>query len=99
MMMDKGILLIYNAANKGFLNDPKASPENSYKAGQALFNLKNPLHLVARMEKPFFQPDRPYEIQGQVNRVVFLEGLAYFKKSWFLYYGTADSKIGVAVKR
>jgi beta-1,2-mannosidase len=99
MMMDKGILLIYNAANKGFLNDPKASPENSYKAGQALFDAKNPLNLVARMEKPFFQPDRPYEIQGQVNRVVFLEGLAYFKKSWFLYYGTADSKIGVAVKR
>jgi beta-1,2-mannosidase len=99
MMTDKGILLIYNAANKGFLNDPKASPENSYKAGQALFDAKNPLNLVARMEKPFFQPDRPYEIQGQVNRVVFLEGLAYFKKSWFLYYGTADSKIGVAVKR
>jgi beta-1,2-mannosidase len=99
MMTEKGILLIYNAANKGFLNDPKASPENSYKAGQALFDAKNPLNLVARMEKPFFQPDRPYEIQGQVNRVVFLEGLAYFKKSWFLYYGTADSKIGVAVKR
>jgi beta-1,2-mannosidase len=97
MMTEKGILLIYNAANKGFLNDPKASPDNSYKAGQALFDLKNPSKLIARMEKPFLQPDRPYEIMGQVNRVVFLEGLAYFKNKWFLYYGTADSKIGVAV--
>jgi beta-1,2-mannosidase len=46
---------------------------------------------------PFFQPDRPCEISGQVNRVVFLECLAYFKNKWYLYYGTADSKIGVAV--
>lgn len=99
LMSDKGILLIYNAANKGFLNDPKASPENSYKAGQALFNLKNPTQLIARIKDSFFQPDRPYEIMGQVNRVVFLEGLAYFKNKWFLYYGTADSKIGVAVKK
>jgi beta-1,2-mannosidase len=97
MMTEKGILLIYNAANKGFLNDPKASPDNSYKAGQALFNLKNPAQLIARMKEPFMQPDRPYEIAGQVNRVVFLEGLVFFKGTWFLYYGTADSKIGVAV--
>ena len=27
----------------------------------------------------------------------FLEGLVYFKGRWFLYYGTADSKIAVAV--
>lgn len=99
LMSEKGILLIYNSANKGFLNDPKASPDNSYKAGQALFNLKNPTQLIARMREPFMQPDRPYEIAGQVNRVVFLEGLAFFKNKWFLYYGTADSKIGVAVKR
>jgi beta-1,2-mannosidase len=99
LMSEKGIVLIYNAANKGFVNDPKASPENSYKAGQALFNLNNPTQLLGRTAMPFLAPDRPYEIEGQVNRVVFLEGLAYFKKNWFLYYGTADSKIGVAVKR
>ena len=99
LITDKGILLIYNAANKGFINDPKASPENSYQAGQALFDIKNPLSLIARMKASFLRPDRPYEIAGQVNRVVFLEGLAYFKHKWFLYYGTADSKIGVAVKK
>jgi beta-1,2-mannosidase len=97
LMTDNGILLMYNAANQGFLTDRDASPDNSYKAGQALFDSKNPRSLIARMKMPFFQPDRPYEISGQVNRVVFLEGLAYFKNKWYLYYGTADSKIGVAV--
>jgi beta-1,2-mannosidase len=99
LMTEKGILLMYNAANQGFLHDRNASPDNAYKAGQALFDANDPTRLIARMKTPFFQPDRPYEIVGQVNRVVFLEGLAYFKKQWFLYYGTADSKIGVAVKK
>jgi hypothetical protein len=30
--------------------------------------------------------------------VCFLEALANFNGKWFLYYGTADSKIAVAVK-
>jgi beta-1,2-mannosidase len=43
------------------------------------------------------KPEKPYELTGQVNQVVFIEGLVYFKKKYFLYYGTADSKIAVAV--
>jgi predicted GH43/DUF377 family glycosyl hydrolase len=30
--------------------------------------------------------------------VCFLEGLAKYKNNWFLYYGTADSKIAVAIR-
>jgi predicted GH43/DUF377 family glycosyl hydrolase len=44
------------------------------------------------------KPDKPYEISGQVNQVCFVEGLVEFKNKWYLYYGTADSKIAVAVK-
>jgi predicted GH43/DUF377 family glycosyl hydrolase len=32
-----------------------------------------------------------------VNGTVFIEGLVLFKGKWFLYYGCADSKVGVAV--
>jgi len=28
---------------------------------------------------------------------VFVEGLVYFQGKWILYYGTADSFVGVAV--
>jgi len=51
------------------------------------------------MEDHFIHPDKPYEKTGEVNEVCFVEGLVYFKKQWFLYYGTADSKIAVAVKK
>ncbi len=33
----------------------------------------------------------------EVNEVCFVEGLVYIKDQWFLYYGTADSKISVEV--
>jgi len=29
----------------------------------------------------------------------FAEGLVYYNQNWFLYYGTADSFVGVAVSK
>ena len=49
------------------------------------------------MEHYFIHPDKPYERTGEVNEVCFAEGLAWFNNKWFLYYGTADSRIAVAV--
>jgi predicted GH43/DUF377 family glycosyl hydrolase len=51
----------------------------------------------ARTASYFITPDKDYEKVGEVNNVCFVEGLVYFKEKWFLYYGTADSKIAVAV--
>lgn len=93
---EKGIVLIYNSANKGDTADP-ALPKMTYAAGQALFSATDPMKLVDRLPTHFFHPDKPYELTGQVNNVVFLEGLVPFRNRWFLYYGTADSKIAVAV--
>jgi len=97
LITKKGILLIYNAANRGDTGD-STLPKMTYAAGQALFSANDPTHLIARLDSNFFQPDKPYEFTGQVNNVVFLEGLVPFKNRWFLYYGTADSKIAVAVR-
>jgi hypothetical protein len=51
---------------------------------------------VARLERPFLGPDTPQQTEGQVNRVVFAEGLVQFKGKWWLYFGQADSSLGVA---
>jgi len=93
---DKGILLIYNSANKGFQNKA-TDTKNAYRAGQVLFDKNDPTKIVDRSKTFFFEPDKPYELTGQVNNVVFVEGLVHFKDRWFLYYGTADSKIAAAV--
>jgi predicted GH43/DUF377 family glycosyl hydrolase len=96
LITEKGILLIYNGMNLDSGGDPNLSP-GAYCGGQALFDLSDPTRLINRSEQYFIKPDRPYELTGQVNQVCFLEGLAYFNDKWFLYYGTADSKIAVAV--
>ena len=51
------------------------------------------------MDHYFMKPEKNYELTGEVNNVCFIEGLAQFKDKYFLYYGTADSKIAVAVKQ
>jgi beta-1,2-mannosidase len=96
LMDDRGILLIYNSMNLDDGGDP-AIAKGSYCAGQALFDPSDPSKMLHRLERNFMQPDKPYEQIGQVNQVCFLEGLAHFNGKWFLYYGTADSKIAVAV--
>ena len=45
---------------------------------------------------PVLEVDNILEEKGEVNNVVFSEGLVQFKGKWFLYFGMGDSRIGVA---
>jgi predicted GH43/DUF377 family glycosyl hydrolase len=96
LLTDAGIVLIYNGMNAEEDGDPLYA-KGAYCGGQALFDRGNPAQLVDRLEKPFIRPDKEYETAGQVNQVCFLEGMVPFQDRWLLYYGTADSKIAVAV--
>ncbi|NND62355.1 MAG: glycosidase, partial [Flavobacteriaceae bacterium] len=93
---DEGILLIYNASNAANFNDQEL-PKFTYAAGQALFDKEKPYRIVDRTDDYFIHPDKEYEKVGEVNEVCFVEGLVYFQEKWFLYYGTADSKIALAI--
>jgi beta-1,2-mannosidase len=98
LLRGNGILLIYNSSNAGNYNDPDL-PKYAYSAGQVLFDKENPYRMINRTVDNFIHPDKPYEKTGEVNEVCFVEGLVYFRDQWLLYYGTADSKIAVAVKK
>jgi predicted GH43/DUF377 family glycosyl hydrolase len=97
LIRNEGILLIYNGSNASNFND-ETLPKFTYSAGQALFDKDQPYKLIARTDSSFIRPDKPYEKIGEVNEVCFVEGLVHFKNKWFLYYGTADSKIAVAIR-
>lgn len=93
----KGIVLLYNGKNHSGKGDKRYTP-NVYAAGQALFDANDPTHLISRLDEPFFRPMDSFEKSGQyVDGIVFIEGMVYFKGKWYLYYGCADSKVGVAV--
>lgn len=97
LLTNDGIVLIYNSMNLDSEGRDTAIDAGAYCAGQALFDKSNPSQLLDRLEENFMMPDKAYELTGQVNKVCFLEGMVYFKGRWFVYYGTADSKIAVAV--
>lgn len=98
VLTDKGILLLYNGKNKSGTEGDTLYTANSYCAGQALFDVKDPTKLIDRLDKPFYIPESDFEKSGQYPAgTVFIEGLVFHNQKWFLYYGCADSRVAVAV--
>jgi predicted GH43/DUF377 family glycosyl hydrolase len=97
LLTEHGIVVLYNAGNSGKYGEP-GLPQRMYTGGQALFDARNPIKLLGRSSEPFIRPTEDYERTGQyVEGTTFVEGLVPFNGRWYLYYGTADSRVGVAV--
>lgn len=98
ILTEKGIVLLYNGRNHAGDSGDKRYNAGAYCAGQMLFDKTAPTKLLDRLDVPFFWPSEPFEKSGQYrNGTVFIEGMAWFKDKWFLYYGCADSRVGVAI--
>ncbi|MFH1637273.1 MAG: pesticidal protein Cry7Aa [Candidatus Woesearchaeota archaeon] len=84
---DYGWLLFYHGVEG-------EKDERIYSAGVALFthNLEN----VTRLEEPLFRPEFEWEKEGDVNNVVFPEGVVIEDGMLNIFYGCADSRIGLA---
>jgi len=98
VLTKQGIVLLYNGKNAaGAKRDPSLAP-GVYSVGQALFSADDPTKLLARTDHPFFEPKLPWEQSGQYAAgTTFAEGLVWFHDRWWLYYGCADSRVGVAM--
>ena len=91
-------MLLYNGKNE---TDDRRDPRftaGTYSAGQVLFDAQDPYKVLGRLDMPFFRPMADFEKSGQyVDGTVFLEGLTFYHGMWYLYYGCADSMVGVAI--
>ncbi len=84
-----GWLIIYHGVQdsiKGYI----------YSACAALLDLENPNIEVARLPYPLFEPEKVWEINGEVNNVCFPTGTALFDNELYIYYGAADERIAFA---
>lgn len=98
VITEHGILLLYNGKNRTDDRRDERFNAGTYSAGQVLFDVTRPDKVLARLDVPFFRPMDDFEKSGQyVDGTVFIEGLTLYKNKWYLYYGCADSKVGVAV--
>lgn len=82
----KGWLLIYHGVSK----------TGTYRLGAVLLDLKNPSVIVSRNVDTIFEPVEEYERTGLVRNAVFSCGVILRSDTLFIYYGGADTVLGVA---
>jgi predicted GH43/DUF377 family glycosyl hydrolase len=72
-----------------------------YRAGLALLALEDPGTVLHHLDEWVFAPEHTYEMTGDVGRVVFPCGWVRDEATdrLFLYYGAADTVIGLATAR
>ena len=99
LITDEGVVLMYNGKNSdNAANASKDLPLGTYTVGRVVFDPKDLHTVLKRSDKPFLVPNLPHEVTGQYKAgTTFSEGLVFFKNKWFLYYGTADSFVGLAI--
>jgi predicted GH43/DUF377 family glycosyl hydrolase len=89
-----GWLLIYHGIgpnmNPGLIRFDKGIQTRIYRAGALLLDLNNPTKIIGRSKKPILEPEKDYEINGDVPNVVFPTGNFVKNGQLFVYYGAAD---------
>ncbi len=83
------------------------SSSNIYQAGVVLLDEKDPSKVLARGSQNIIEPREMYELVGQVPNVIFPsgmivmeydeEGYAKEESDVFIYYGAADTSVGLAI--
>lgn len=86
VMIDEGWLMIYHGVNH----------KNEYRLGAALLDKNNPAKVIAMQDEPVLEPELEWEINGLVPNVVFSCAGIIVDGCLYVYYGAADTVIGVA---
>jgi predicted GH43/DUF377 family glycosyl hydrolase len=71
------------------------SDHGVYRLGAAMLSTDG-LSVLARSADPILEPVEPYELAGEVGKVVFSCGAVARGDTLYLYYGGADKVLGVA---
>ncbi len=71
------------------------SPPRGYQLGFQIFKLGDPTGVpIFRSTSPYLFPEKAYELEGQVGKVIFASGSVVFKGQRIIYYGAGDRVIG-----
>ena len=81
--IEQGWLEIYHGVGR----------DNRYCLGAVLLDANQPWKVIARAEKPIFQPQADYEQSGFFGNVIFTCGLLYEDDKLKIYYGAADTTV------
>ena len=79
------------------MGDPFTTQQNvNYAAGAMILAADDPSRIIARSSTPMLMPESPLETNGIVPNVVFPTSIETIAGVRYVFYGMADSSIGVA---
>lgn len=97
LRVKEGWLLIHHGVT-GTLHGGAFVPQGDvhYVAGAMLLDAADPSRVIARTSEPLLVPETEEETSGTVANVVFPTAIERVGSEYFVFYGMADSMIGVA---
>jgi len=100
ILLDEGIVLLYNGKNHDEAEHATPDlPTGTYSVGKLVLDPQVPSRVLYRSDVPLLKPTLAHEVTGQYESgTTFAEGLVRYHSKWYLYYGTADSYVGVAIE-
>ncbi|KAA9149601.1 glycosidase [Microbacterium lushaniae] len=97
LRVPEGWLVLHHGVT-GVIDNAFAQQRNvNYAAGALLLDAADPGRVLARTAEPLLAPETPDERSGIVPNVVFPTAVEQIDGRYFVFYGMADSKIGVAL--
>ncbi|WP_433183049.1 glycoside hydrolase family 130 protein [Actinoallomurus sp. CA-150999] len=94
--VDEGWLLLHHGVRGEMVTGTDHQPHVHYAAGAMLLDQADPGHVLARTAEPILSPETADERDGIVPNVVFPTAIEEVDGLHYVFYGMADSKIGVA---
>jgi predicted GH43/DUF377 family glycosyl hydrolase len=94
--VDEGWLLLHHGVTGEM--DPATDQQQRvrYEAGALLLDADDPGRVLARTVEPLLSPEAPEERAGTVPNVVFPTAIEEIEGALYVFYGMADTSIGVA---
>ncbi|MGK3954409.1 glycosidase [Microbacterium sp. I2] len=97
LRVPEGWLVLHHGVT-GVLDSAFAQQQRvNYAAGALLLDAADPSRVIARTPEPLLAPETEDERSGIVPNVVFPTAIEEIDGRLFVFYGMADSKIGVAL--
>lgn len=96
LRVDEGWLLIHHGVTGVLVPGFDQQQNVQYSAGAMLLDADDPSRVLARTAVPLLEPELDEERSGTVPNVVFPTAIEAIDGQYFVFYGMADSKIGVA---
>jgi predicted GH43/DUF377 family glycosyl hydrolase len=94
--VEEGWLLLHHGVTGELIPHTDQQPGVNYAAGAMILDARDPTIVLARTSEPLLAAETEEERSGIVPNVVFPTAIEQIDGQRFVFYGMADSKIGVA---